>query len=65
MNDDQKSTFMCQFCDYMANPAIPVKYFTLANNVLLHAIPVLQNNQDAFRMTTDKISSLASECYDM
>jgi len=43
MTDEQKSTFMTQFCDYMANPAIPVKYFTLANNVLLHAIPVLEN----------------------
>ena len=65
MSDEELATFVTQFADYMADPKIDIKYFTLVNNMLMTEIPLLEGRKIAFNLTCKKIVNLASECYDL
>ena len=41
----------------MADPKINIKYFSLVNNVIQDVLPILENNQDTFNLTLNKIES--------
>jgi len=60
-----KALRIAQFSDYLANPAVIYKNYTMINMTMAQITPALYEDQQLFSDVLGKIDSLLYECYDL
>ena len=60
-----KAMRIAQFGDYLANPAVVFKNYTMINMTLAQIAPALYQDPELFSDVLGKIDALVYECYDL
>ena len=60
-----KAMRIAQFSDYLANPAVVFKNYTMINMTLAQIAPALYQDAELFSDVLGKIDALVYECYDL